>query len=304
MAIITSRTNKNGRITFQYDRCNLCGLCVKICKDFSLKMENNKPVLSDQALFGCVACGHCMAVCQNDAIQISGRELSVNDLIDLSEMGNKSSYDQLKNLLIGRRSIRDFKDIEVGEELIEKIIEAAVSAPMGLPPSDVHLVILKGKDKVHEFSFDVIDYFSKIGWIFSKWMIWIWRLMGKEAYQLMKSFGNPLVKFMVETRKKNENYLLYDAPLAMYFSASPYSDPADPYISATYAMLAAESLGLGSCMIGSVHPMIQYGAKKLKKKWNLPSKSPSGIIVIFGYPKYKFKSGIKRSFAKITFFAN
>ncbi len=303
MAIITSRTNENGQITFQYDRCNSCGLCVKICKDFSLKMENNKPVLSDQALFGCVACGHCMAVCQNDAIQISGRELSVNDLIDLSEMGNKSSYDQLKSLLISR-SIRDFRDIEVGEELIEKIIEAAVSAPMGLPPSDVHLVILKGKDKVHEFSFDVIDYFSKIGWIFSKWMIWIWRLMGKEAYQLMKSFGNPLVKFMVETRKKNENYLLYDAPLAMYFSASPYSDPADPYISATYAMLAAESLGLGSCMIGSVHPMIQYGAKKLKKKWNLPAKSPSGIIVIFGYPKYRFKSGIKRSFAKVTYFAN
>jgi len=304
MAIITSRTNEIGRITFQYDRCNSCGLCVKICKDFSLKMENNKPVLSDQAVFGCVACGHCMAVCPNNAIQISGRELSVNDLIDLSEMENKASYDQLKNLLISRRSIRDFKDTEIGEELIEKIIEAAVSAPMGIPPSDVNLVILKGKAKVREFSFDVIDYFSKVGWLFSDWMIWIWRLMGKETYQLMKSFGNPLVKFMVEAKEKNENYLLYDAPLAMYFSASPYSDPADPYIPATYAMLAAESLGLGSCMIGSVHPMIQYGAKKLKQKWNTPAKSPSGIIVIFGYPKYRFKSGIKRSFAKVTFFTN
>lgn len=304
MAIITSRTNEIGRITFQYDRCNSCGLCVKICKDFSLKMENNKPVLSDQAVFGCVACGHCMAVCQNNAIQISGRELSVNDLIDLSEMESKTSYDQLKNLMISRRSIRDFKDAEIGEELIEKIIEAAVSAPMGIPPSDVNLVILKGKAKVREFSFDVIEYFSKVGWLFSDWMIWIWRLMGKETYQLMKSFGNPLVKFMVEAKQKNENYLLYDAPLAMYFSASPYSDPADPYIPATYAMLAAESLGLGSCMIGSVHPMIQYGAKKLKQKWNIPEKSPSGIIVIFGYPKYRFKSGIKRSFSKVTFFTN
>ena len=98
--------------------------------------------------------------------------------------------------------------------------------------------------------------------------------------------------------------LLYDAPLVLYFSASPYSDPADPYIPATYAMLAAESLGLGSCMISSVHPMIQYGAKKLKQKWNIPVKSPSGIIVIFGYPKYQFKSGIKRSFAKVSFYTN
>lgn len=304
MAIITGRTNENGRISFIYEKCNSCGLCVKICKDFSLKMENDRPVLSDQALFGCVACGHCMAICPSNAIQISGRELSVNDLIDLSEMESKASYNQLNNLLIGRRSIRDFKDAEVGEDLIEKIIEAAVSAPMGIPPSDVNLVILKGKEKVREFSFDVIDYFSKVGWIFSPWMMWMWRLMGKEAYQVMKSFGNPLVKFMVETRKKNENYLLYDAPLALYFSSSPYADPADPYIPATYAMLAAESLGLGTCMIGSVHPMIQYGAKKLKQKWNLPAKSPSGLIVIFGHPKYRFKSGIKRSFAKVTYFAN
>ncbi|MBA4410288.1 MAG: nitroreductase [Odoribacter sp.] len=304
MAIITSRTNENGSISFIYERCNSCGLCVKICKDFSLIMENNKPVVSDHPVFGCIACGQCMAVCPQDAIEISGREMSVDDRIDLSEMKNKSSYEQLKNLMIGRRSIRDFKDKEVGEELIEKIIEAAISAPMGLPPSDVHLVVIKGKAKVHEFSFDVLDYFRKIRWLFSVPMIWIWRLAGKEAYQLMKSFAQPMYQFFADTKNKGEDYLLYDAPLVMYFSASPYSDPADPFIPATYAMLAAESLGLGSCMIGSIHPTIRYGAKKLKRKWNLPAKSPSGIVVIFGHPKYKYKSGIRRSFAGVTFFTN
>ena len=49
--------------------------------------------------------------------------------------------------MAGRRSIRDFKDQEVGEDLIQKIIEAAVSAPMGIPPSDVNLVILERKGK-------------------------------------------------------------------------------------------------------------------------------------------------------------
>src|SRR5665648_599304 len=156
MAIIPSRTNKNGRITFIYDRCNSCGLCVNVCKDFSLIMEDNKPVVSSHPLFGCIACGQCMAVCPNKAIDISGREMSVDDLIDLSGMKNKTSYDQFKNLIVGRRSIRDFKEQKIEEELIDQIIEAAVSAPMGLPPSDVHLVVLKGKDKVREFSFDVL----------------------------------------------------------------------------------------------------------------------------------------------------
>ena len=304
MAIITSRTSENGRISFNYERCNSCGLCVKVCKDFSLTMENNRPVVSDNPLFGCIGCGHCMAICPTKAIEVSGREISVDDLVDLSEITSKTNFEQLKNLMIGRRSIRDFKDKEIGEDLIEKIIESACYAPMGIPPSDVQLVVFRGKDKVREFSFDVIDYFSKISWLFSNQFVWIWRLFGKEAWQLMKSFGSPLVNFMVETKRKNENYLLYDAPLAIYFMASPYSDPADPYIPATYAMLAAESLGLGTCMIGSIHPIIQYGAKKLKQKWHIPAKSPSGIVVIFGYPKYKFKSGIKRSFAGVTYFQN
>jgi len=304
MAIITSRTNEKGQIKFIYDRCNSCGLCVKICKDFSLKMEGNKPMLSEGAVFGCMACGHCMAICPEKAIEISGREMSADDLIDLSTFSDRLNYSQLRNLLISRRSIRDFKDKEIEEDVIEKIIEAAVMAPMGLPPSDVQLIVFKGKDKVQEFSFDVLDYFDKISWLFSDRMLWIWRMFGKETYKLMKSFANPMVRFFKESKVKHLNYLLYDAPLVMYFAASPYSDPADPYIPATYAMLAAESLGLGSCMIGSIHPMIQYGAKKLKKKWNLPIKSPAGLFVICGYPKYKFRSGLKRSFAKVTFFEN
>lgn len=304
MAIITSRTNENGRITFIYDRCNSCGLCVKICKDFSLVMKDKKPIVNDQPLFGCMACGQCMAICPTKAIQINGREMSADDLIDFSGMKEKSDYESLKNLMLGRRSIRDYTNSEISAELIEKIIDAAVTAPMGIPPSDVHLVVIQGKEKVREFSFDVIDYFSRVKWLFSKQMLWFWRLYGKETYQLMKSFALPLFKFFPESKAKGENYLLYDAPLALYFTASPYSDPADPYIPATYAMLAAESLGLGSCMIGSVHPMIQHGARKLKQKWNIPLKSPAGIIVIFGYPKFKFQSGIKRSFAKVSYYPN
>jgi len=267
-------------------------------------MKDNKPVVSDQPLFGCMACGQCMAICPTKAIQIHGREMSADDLIDFSGLKEKASYENLKNLMIGRRSIRDYKDKEIPMEFIEKIIDAAVTAPISLPPSDVHHLISQGKDKVREFSFDIIDYFSQVKWLFSNQLIWLWRLFGKESYQLMKSFVQPLLKFFPETKAKGENYLLYDAPLALYFTASPYSDPADPYIPATYAMLAAESLGLGSCMIGSIHPMIMYGAKKLKLKWNIPPKSPAGIIVIFGYPKFKFQSGIKRTFAKVSFYPN
>jgi nitroreductase/NAD-dependent dihydropyrimidine dehydrogenase PreA subunit len=304
MAIITSRTSENGTLNIDYDLCNACGLCVKVCKDFSLVMEDKKLVINDYPVFGCIACGQCMAVCPTGAITVSGREMSADDRIDLSEMKNKPSYDQLKNLMVSRRSIRDFTDREISDEIIDKILAAAASAPMGLPPSDVHLVVIKGKAKVREFSFDVLDYFGKISYLFSPPMLYLWRLAGKETFKLMKSFAHPLVRFLAKAKEKDENYLLYDAPLAMYFSSTLYSDPADPYIPATYAMLAAESMGIGSCMIGSIHPVIQYGAKKLKRKWKLQTKSPTGIVIIFGYPKFRYTSGIKRSFAEVAYIPN
>ena len=82
---------------------------------------------------------------------------------------------------------------------------------------------------------------------------------------------------------------------------SPYADPADPLISATYAMLAAEALGLGSCMIGTPAQFIKY-SKKLKKKYGIPERNTQGIMVIFGYPQVKFTRSIKRSLGGVRYY--
>ncbi|HET6556793.1 MAG TPA: 4Fe-4S binding protein, partial [Prolixibacteraceae bacterium] len=151
MAIITSRTNENGKVIISEELCNSCGLCVKVCKDFSLLMVNGKPVVSDHPLFGCMACGQCMAVCPTKAIEVWGREMSGFARFDLPDKKETTTYEQMKNLMVRRRSTRDFKDQEVEEELVNRIIEAALTAPMGLPPSDVHLVVFRGQEKVREF---------------------------------------------------------------------------------------------------------------------------------------------------------
>jgi nitroreductase len=101
--------------------------------------------------------------------------------------------------------------------------------------------------------------------------------------------------------KAGDNYVTYDAPVAMYFYGSPYCDPADPIIAATYAMIAAESLGLGTCMLGGVHPFIQKGkaARKFREKYGIKYTSREGLIVIMGYPRVKYNKGIRRTFANV-----
>ena len=211
-----------------------------------------------------------------------------------------ADFGQLNNLMLGRRSVRDFKPQEIEPEVIDKIIQAASTAPMGIPPSDVGILVLKGRAKVREFAFDFLDCAKGMMWFFSPVMLALMRpFWGKDNIEMMKSFIVPLFNELFEKQAKGEDLLLYDAPLAMYFYCNQAADPADPVIAATYATLAAESLGLGTCMIGSIAPFLKQ-ATKLKKKYGLGLKTKDGIVVIFGYPKYKYHRAIKRSFAKVA----
>ena len=63
---------------------------------------------------------------------------------------------------------------------------------------------------------------------------------GKETDEMFKGFIKPLMDAYTNKMDKGDNYINYDPPLLMYFYGSPYSDPADPIIAATYAMLSAE----------------------------------------------------------------
>lgn len=303
MSVATSRTGtENARITIHHDKCTVCGLCVKVCKDFSLIIEDKTLKINPKPLFGCIGCGHCVAVCPHNAITVEGRTLSEEDYKLMQQEKPPVDFTNLYPFLLNRRSIRDFKNKPVEQEMIDKILSLASTAPMGLPPSDVGVMILNSKEKVRQFSFDFVDLLGRMKWMVSPVAMSLMRpFMSKDNYLLFKSFVLPMVDFFYKSRKRDENYVLYDAPLAMMFYGN-MSDPADPYIAATYASLAAESLGLGSCMIGSVGPFLKNTGKDFKRKYGLPAKMSDSIIVIFGYPQVKFTKTIKRSFAKVDYY--
>ncbi len=302
MAIPTSRTKETGKITIATELCTGCGKCVQVCKDFNLKIVDKKAVQTDTPVFGCIACGHCMMVCPTGAISIEGRTVSALDLIDLPDINMIPSYESLLSLLKRRRSIREFLDKPVEQEKINMILDAAQTAPMGLPPSDVHVLVLESKEQVRNFAVDFCNYLEGMKWFVSNWFMTIMRpFWGKTNDEMFRNFVRPVFDIYTGGMKKGENWVNYDAPLAMYFYGSPYTDPADPIIAATYAMIAGESLGLGTCMLGAVHPLIQNGkkARLLREKYGIKFTSREGLFVIFGYPDIQYKRGMLRSFAGI-----
>jgi len=303
MSIPTSRTKEKANIFIDTEKCTGCGDCVEVCKDFSLEIKNGKASIAEHPLFGCIGCGHCMCICQQDAISIDGRFTSRNHLFVLPVKEESIDYQSLLYLLKRRRSIPEFKDVVVEKEIIKKIIAAATHSPMGIPPSDVSVMVLDSKEKVNQFSKDYCSFLRNYKWLVSVWFLTLMRpFWGKNNDQLFRKFIKPLIDIFIETAEKGEDLFTYNAPVALYFYGSPFTDPADPLIAATYAMLAAESLGLGTCMIGSFHPMIQYGkkGKQFREKYNIHFKSREGLIVIMGYPSVHYKYGIHRNFANVN----
>jgi nitroreductase len=266
-------------------------------------MENKKLQADAERMFGCMACGQCLAVCPRGAIHVEGRELRSEDVVAIPPRETRASYEELYKLMLARRSVRHYKEQKVERAVIAQIIEAVTTAPMGIPPSDVQILVLDGKEKVAEFAQDMTAVWQQTRWMFAPWTWPLWRvLMGKEMVEMLRTFIYPLINFLLEKRARGEDWLFYHAPLAMYFHTSPYSDPVDPLIAATYAMLAAESLGLGSCMIGSIAPFIKSGATKLKDKYHIPRKNQQGLMLILGYPDINYIHAIKRTVAKVDFY--
>lgn len=299
MPVKTGRTCDPVTITVNRETCTVCGLCTNVCKSGPLYMEHGGLKADPGRGLGCIACGQCMMVCPSGSITVSGRCLSGDDIRELPPQESRTAYEQLSSLMLSRRSVRNFRSREIEQADIRKIIDAASTAPMGIPPSEVELLVLNGAEKMAAFTEDIMRLIERSSRVLSRPVLSVLRpFMKKETFEQMVSFIVPLMNELKQGWNEGTDLLFYNAPLGIYFHTSPYAEKSDSVIAATYAMLAAESLGLGSCMIGTVAPLLTR-AKDIKEKYGIPVRNNQGIMVIFGYPAVRYKRAVRRDFAAV-----
>jgi ferredoxin len=57
-----------GEVVIDYNRCNGCWLCIKLCPADALENKDNKPVLKKPGENECMGCADCAAFCPESAI--------------------------------------------------------------------------------------------------------------------------------------------------------------------------------------------------------------------------------------------
>ncbi len=297
MTVIHSLYRESGNVTINSDACTRCGLCVRTCPADVLSIGNDKINIHTDSHFGCIACGHCMMVCPHDAITVTGRGLSPDDLRPLPSLEQRATADQLDALMQARRSMRKFSDKPVDSALLNRIVEMASTSPMGIPPWDIGCVIINGKENVRKLTEEVIKGYTGLLKVFKPWLLKAMRpFIGKAKYEMFADFIRPLAETYVQNHQEGRDVVFYEAPTVLIFHHSPYTESTDATIACTYAMLAAESLGLGSTMIGGAAPIIQRN-KELSRSLGIPEGNTPSIALILGHPATSFKKTLKRQFA-------
>ncbi len=144
--------------------------------------------------------------------------------------------------LLSHRSIREYKDKKVEEEKIEDIVEAGMQAPF---VSQMYSVIME-KEK-ENIPFDAPILFTICVDVYK-----IKKVMEKRDWELVTN---------------DLTLLIFGIQDAAYMAQN--------------MVVAAESMGLGTCYLGS--PVMT--ARHLKEKYNLPEKVFPVVQLVVGYPR-------------------
>ena len=169
--------------------------------------------------------------------------------------------DVLKNIY-SRRSVRDYLPDGVPDEVIRELILAGTYAPSAANKQPWRFVVIKNRDLIKKLSGKAKDL----------WM-----------EQAAKS-SQPELKSLASMVSQQNLDIFFNAPLLiMIFSDSDaFSPQIDCALAGENMMLAARSLGIGSCWIGLAAPLGQDPA--IMADLSVPDRCKLEGCLIFGYP--------------------
>jgi nitroreductase len=158
-----------------------------------------------------------------------------------------------------RRSSRQFEAKQIKDEELQEIIEAGIYAPSATNKQPWHFTVIQNKE--------IIDRLSS------------------DFKELAKKFENDYIKRVGENEKF---HVFYNAPTVVLISGDKdsHSAPVDCAAATQNMLIAAESLGIGSCWIGFIAYLLnsEFGSEYLKEL-GIPEGYKQIHAVALGYAK-------------------
>jgi nitroreductase/NAD-dependent dihydropyrimidine dehydrogenase PreA subunit len=256
--------------TIDRKKCKRDGMCAKECpaQIIILADKDAFPTLMDKGEESCINCGHCVAVCPHGALTLSKMPLAQCPVIQSDLL---PEADQIKHLLMARRSIRYYKNRMVAHELLEELIDTARYAPTGSNKQQVQWMVFENPAEVNRLASMVIDFARLMRPLTAD------ETMAKNMERKIAAWD------------KGIDSILRGAPhlIVVHSQADlPFAE-ADCLIALSYLELYAYTKGLGTCFAGYLTAAANFH-EPLAQALGLPHGHKCFGAVMLGYPQYKY----------------
>ena len=270
------------------EKCIGCGLCLTVCPDQTLSLSGGKAVVSGAR---CLVCAHCRAICPSQAIALPNLEQA--PLFHTFEADNRylppgqGDTAQLVRLMLSRRSCRSYTNRILDPLLLEDLVRIGTTAPSGTNSQGWTFTILPQRPAVEALGNLVGAYFAKLNRQAANPVLrTLLRLAGKPALaNYYHRYHQTIAQGLREWAEQGRDRLFHGAPAAIIVGSHPgASCPKEDALLATQnILLAAHTLGLGSCLIGfAVAAMAK--APKIQRALGIPADEAIHAVIALGYP--------------------
>jgi nitroreductase/NAD-dependent dihydropyrimidine dehydrogenase PreA subunit len=286
------------KIAIDAGRCKMDGMCVMVCPATVLMQRERETMPEVVAEDRCISCGHCLAICPSAAISHSAFLPGTISPIKFNIM---PSPGQVTELLRTRRSIRAFRKEPLERETIDKIIDAARTAPSAHNAMSTEYLVVVDGAILRQVSAVTVEY---LGFEIGRLNNWFFKtLVGLVDRNLLELGLREIPGFerIIRQFEAGKDPILHHAPALLVFHArrSAGFGDIDAHLASQNASLLAHSLGVGSFYTGWVLaacrvPMSRAWSRRIPDLLGIPPENDIHGALALGHPVPAFKNWIER----------
>ncbi len=286
------------KIEINKNLCNGCGICVKVCPARAFSIINERAELSGSCTF---SCDHCAATCPQQAITVQFRDkrepfefASFRTSVTSTEAVENRQHISpaaLVDMMRSRRSCRSYQERVVEREILEDLVKIGITAPSGTNSQKWTFSIIDSREKILDFGETIATYYKKLNRLAEfSWLRKFLKLCSQPELDIYyREYYDSIKEAMIQWDEEKDDRLFHGAQAAILVGAEPdASCPHDDALLATQnILLGAETMGLGSCLIGFAVEALRRD-RKIKKNLKIPANEKIYAVIALGYPAITF----------------
>jgi nitroreductase/Pyruvate/2-oxoacid:ferredoxin oxidoreductase delta subunit len=280
--------------------CIGCGTCVDVCPDETISISEGKACVTGSESLNC---DHCAAACPEDAIKVTAidQTLSQYQTFETREDWNPhGQYDtaDLVNLMRSRRSCRNFQVEPLTGDILDDLVKIGITAPSGSNCQMWSFTTLPDRESVLAYGEKIMGFFSRLNRLARNfWLRKLMKMIGRKQLDWYYENHYQSVQDALDSWKNGGKDTLFHGAQALIIvgSKKAASCPAEDALLATQnILLAAHSMGLGTCLIGFAIEAMKEDVE-IRKYIEIPENEDPYAVIALGYPAetYRAVSGRK-----------